>query len=121
MHLPHHSAWWQVMQGQPGQQALMYMQRWNAHLSNCICAPGPWVVILASGGHFAAAVFQRCADAQGEVPCLKVAEHKTFHRYVVRCACACWTSQLCRRPEHFSWPDIGLSSCLCIACGQVPG
>ena len=46
---------------------------------------GTWVVILASGGHFAASVFRRCADAKKEVPCLEPVEHKTFHRYVVRC------------------------------------
>ena len=43
-----------------------------------------WVVILASGGHFAAAVFRHCSDARREIPCFETAEHKTFHRYVVR-------------------------------------
>ena len=43
-----------------------------------------WIVILASGGHFAAAVFRHCVDAKRETPCFETAEHKTFHRYVVR-------------------------------------
>ena len=57
---------------------------WHSTSLPLHCLQGTWVVILASGGHFAAAVFRRCADAKREVPCLETAEHKTFHRYVVR-------------------------------------
>jgi Bacteroidetes VLRF1 release factor len=58
---------------------------------------GPWLVLLSSGGHFAGAVFnpnpnpstsQKAGNpnhdfASAPVPLLA---HKTFHRYVVRCA-----------------------------------
>ena len=55
---------------------------------------GEWVVILSRGGHFAAAVFNvrpaRPAAGQGQgrhdAPPFEVLAHKTFHRYVVRCA-----------------------------------
>ena len=40
-------------------------------------SPGPWVVIMASGGHFASAVYP---SASSDAPIA----HRTFHRYVVR-------------------------------------
>uniref|UniRef100_A0A061R5G9 Ankyrin repeat and zinc finger domain-containing protein 1-like n=1 Tax=Tetraselmis sp. GSL018 TaxID=582737 RepID=A0A061R5G9_9CHLO len=48
-----------------------------------------WMVVLASGGHFAAAVFQwertKSAGSKGSTNAeLSVVVHKTFHRYVVR-------------------------------------
>ena len=49
-----------------------------------------WAVIIASGGHFAAAIFDLAPPPagrqlpRGEPPLYDVKTHRTFHRYVVR-------------------------------------
>lgn len=45
-----------------------------------------WCVILAKGGHFAAACFEKCNSRKQtcKEPQFTVKVHKTFHRYVVR-------------------------------------
>lgn len=43
-----------------------------------------WLVLLSSGGHFAAAVMDMVGGARNAEEALQVVAHKTFHRYVVR-------------------------------------
>jgi hypothetical protein len=49
-------------------------------------------VVVASGGHFAAAIFDIAPhptvrqQPKAEPPLFEVVAHKTMHRYVVRCA-----------------------------------
>ena len=45
-----------------------------------------WVVMLLTGGHFAAAVFQRVEKegTRGVPTIMEPVVHKTLHRYVVR-------------------------------------
>lgn len=45
-----------------------------------------WAVILAKGGHFAAACFERVKppNPKSKGPLYKVKQHKTLHRYVIR-------------------------------------
>lgn len=53
---------------------------------------GHWVVLLSRGGHFAATIFNVSAPRRSgnhEAPPYEVVVHKTFHRYVVRCANGC--------------------------------
>lgn len=61
---------------------------------------GHWAVILSRGGHFAATIFNVSAvraSGQGkhDAPPYDVLDHKTFHRYVVRCALFVLTHSSC--------------------------
>jgi len=61
---------------------------------------GHWAVILSRGGHFAATIFSVSAvriSGQGkhDTPPYDVLDHKTFHRYVVRCALSVLTQSSC--------------------------
>lgn len=52
---------------------------------------GHWVVLLSRGGHFAATIFnvsggRLSGQGKHDGPPYEVLVHKTFHRYVVRCA-----------------------------------
>lgn len=50
-----------------------------------------WAVILSKGGHFSAAVFDLrpvppSEHSKANAPLFKELAHKSYHRYVVRCA-----------------------------------
>ena len=79
-------------------------------------APLRWAVVVASGGHFAAAMFDIAPRLHGkqqpkaEPPLFEVVAHKTMHRYVVRCASA---NMLLRGPgtRHRFCMPLTVTSC----------
>ena len=72
------------------QKGSLSQQQLLANLQALSTSQGRWVVILAQGGHFAASVFEKpshrpAQQSKKDIPLFDAVEHKTFHRYVIRC------------------------------------